>query len=209
MSGEYIYEVGPSPLFLFLVGCSKLESGVRDISHSVSQADGTPTSSQMPGPRRPINSCIALDDYGSPIVHSRTTSVLDPPRALLATGGHPGRGPSLHSPLFYWDAPLRCVRLAHCALHQASPHSLARRAGRMTALLAELISVLAVMETRGGREMMERWRRGPADSDPRGIIPHPADVCLCLDEPEPARGGCRIRGLGSHSLDFIFPPWAV
>lgn len=165
----------------------------------------------MPGPRRPINSCIALDDYGSPIVHSRTTSVLEPPRALLATGGHPGRGPSLHSPLFYWDAPLRCVRLAHCALHQASPHSLARRAGWMTALLAELISVLAVMETRGGREMVERWWRDGEEGQQIQtlVVLSPIRLMFAFASTSPSPSPHEVAaesGVSAHTVLILFSP---
>jgi len=44
MSGEYIYEVGPSPLFLFLVVFESISAGWKrpDVRRSVSQADDQP-----------------------------------------------------------------------------------------------------------------------------------------------------------------------
>ncbi|KAK1837334.1 hypothetical protein QBC39DRAFT_7300 [Podospora conica] len=87
----------------------------------------------MPGPRRPINSCIALDDYGSPIAHSRTTSVLEPPPPL-SSPRWPLAAPRTWPPhllsgspfFFRWDAPLAHCKLptAHCTLSLA--RSLAR-----------------------------------------------------------------------------------
>ena len=86
-----------------------------DVSPAPGQSTNEPwpISNQMPGPRRPINSCIALDDYlwisNSSFPH---TSVLAPPS--LATGG---RDMAPHFVVFTGTRRFAAChwRIAHCA----------------------------------------------------------------------------------------------